>query len=71
MGLMAPTGTPDDVINELNNVIGPVKSPELIARFEKIGLTPLNLGPYEFAKRLESDKAMWGALIQQTGLRIP
>jgi tripartite-type tricarboxylate transporter receptor subunit TctC len=32
VGLMAPTGTPDDVINELNNVIGAaVKSPESAA----------------------------------------
>jgi tripartite-type tricarboxylate transporter receptor subunit TctC len=69
---MAPTGTPDAVINELNDAVSAaVKSPELLARFEKIGLTALNLGPDEFAKRLESDKAMWGALIQQTGLKIP
>jgi tripartite-type tricarboxylate transporter receptor subunit TctC len=71
VGLMAATGTPNEVITRLNEAItAGMQTPEVIARFDKIGLDPLNLGPVDFAKRLESDKAMWSALIQQTGLRI-
>ena len=70
-GLMAPAGTPEPIINKLNEAISAaVKSPDVLARFEKIGVDPLNLGPAEFAKRLKSDKEMWGALIEQTGLKM-
>jgi tripartite-type tricarboxylate transporter receptor subunit TctC len=71
VGLMAPSGTPNDVVVKLNDAItAAINAPEVIARFDKIGLDPLNLGPVGFAKRLESDRTMWSALIQQTGLRI-
>lgn len=68
---MAATGTPNEVITRLNDAItAEMQTPEVIARFYKIGLDPLNLGPVGFANRLEADKAMWSALIQQTGLRF-
>ncbi len=69
-GLMAPTGTPDAIVNKLNETISAaVKSPEVIDRFEKIGVDAVNAGPAEYAKRLRSDQTIWGALIEQTGLR--
>lgn len=70
-GIMAPMGTPPEAINKLNDVItAAVKSPEFIARLEKIGADPVNLGPTDFAKRLKSDSPMWAALIKQTGLKM-
>lgn len=70
-GIMAPMGTPLRVINTLNDAItAAVKSPEFTARLEKIGADPVNLGPADFAERLKSDSAVWGALIRQTGLKM-
>jgi tripartite-type tricarboxylate transporter receptor subunit TctC len=70
-GIMAPAGTPAPIIKKLNeSITEALKSPDVLARFEKIGVDPLNYGPDEFAKRLQSDKAMWAALISQTGLRM-
>jgi tripartite-type tricarboxylate transporter receptor subunit TctC len=69
-GLMAPAGTPEGIINKLNEAISEgVKSPEVVDRFEKIGADTVNSGPMEFAKRLRSDQAAWGTLIEQTGLK--
>ena len=69
-GLMAPAGTPDAIIRKLNEAISEaVKSPEVIDRFEKIGVDTVNAGPAEFAKRLQSDQSVWSALIEQTGLK--
>jgi tripartite-type tricarboxylate transporter receptor subunit TctC len=69
-GLMAPVGTPEGIINKLNEAISEgVKSPEVIDRFEKIGADTVNAGPLEFASRLRSDQAAWGMLIEQTGLK--
>ncbi len=69
-GLMAPAGTANAIISKLNQAIDQaVKTPEVIDRFEKIGADIVNAGPEEFAARLQSDQAVWGALIEQTGLR--
>ena len=68
-GIMAPMGTPEPIVNKLNTAISAaLKAPEIVARFEKIGVDPVNTGPAGFAKRLELDRATWGALIRQAGL---
>jgi tripartite-type tricarboxylate transporter receptor subunit TctC len=70
-GIMAPAGTPKAVIERLNAAIDElVKSPEVVARFEKIGVDRSNLGPNEFSARLQSDRAVWGKLIEQSGLKL-
>ena len=68
-GIMAPAGTPEAIITKLNDAISDaLKTPDIIERFEKIGANPVNAGPAEFAKRMKSDQAVWGALIRQAGL---
>jgi tripartite-type tricarboxylate transporter receptor subunit TctC len=68
-GIMAPAGTPQPVIDKLNETISAaLKSPEIVARFAQIGADPVNAGPADFAKRLESDRSTWGALVKQAGL---
>jgi tripartite-type tricarboxylate transporter receptor subunit TctC len=70
-GIMAPAGTPKAVIERLNAAIDElVKSPEVMARFEKTGVDRSNLGPNEFSARLQSDRAVWGKLIEQSGLKL-
>jgi tripartite-type tricarboxylate transporter receptor subunit TctC len=60
-GLMAPAGTPDAIVDKLNEAIGEgVKSPEVDI---------VNAGRAEFAKRLQTDQSVWGTLIEQTGLK--
>ncbi|OJY40747.1 MAG: hypothetical protein BGP08_12525 [Rhizobiales bacterium 64-17] len=69
-GIMAPAETPPTVIGKLNETISAaLKSPEVLTRFDRIGADPVNLGPEDFKKRIESDRKMWGDLIQQTNLR--
>lgn len=70
VGIMAPAGTPPAVIAKLNDAITTgMKTPEATAKLEKLGVDLVNLSPADFAKRLETDKKMWGDLIDQTGLR--
>jgi tripartite-type tricarboxylate transporter receptor subunit TctC len=70
VGIMAPAGTPPAIINKLNDAITVgMKSPDATTKLEKLGVDLVNLGPAEFARRLEADKKMWGELINQTGLR--
>jgi tripartite-type tricarboxylate transporter receptor subunit TctC len=68
-GFMVPVGTSESVINKLNDAISAaLKSPDVMARFDKVGAEIVNAGPAEFANHLKSDQAMWAILIQQTGL---
>jgi tripartite-type tricarboxylate transporter receptor subunit TctC len=70
-GIMAPAGTPNAVVEKLNDAASEaLRSPDVIARFEKIGAEVVNAGPASFAQRLEADRATWGALIRQTGLSM-
>lgn len=70
-GIMAPAGTPSAVIEKLNAAIDEVvKTPEVMARFDKTGVDRSNLGPNEFSARLQSDRAVWGKLIEQSGLKL-
>jgi tripartite-type tricarboxylate transporter receptor subunit TctC len=71
VGVMAPKGTPQPIIDKLNDaIVEVVKSPEVAASFDKLGIDTINAGPAGFSKRLQSDKTMWGDLIKQTGLKI-
>jgi len=71
-GLMAPAGTPASVIDKLNETISEiVKSPDVTARFEKIGVEPLNLGPAQFRDRLREDRHRWASVIEESGLKMP
>jgi tripartite-type tricarboxylate transporter receptor subunit TctC len=66
---MAPAGTPEAIINKLNDTISEaLKSPEVVARFDKIGADIVNEGPAAFGEHLKSDQAMWTALVMQAGL---
>ncbi|MGD9923418.1 MAG: Bug family tripartite tricarboxylate transporter substrate binding protein [Pseudorhodoplanes sp.] len=69
VGIMAPAGTPPAVIAKLNDAITiGMKTPDAKGKLEKLGVDLVNLGPTEFAKRLDLDKKMWSDLIDQTGL---
>ena len=69
-GIMAPAGTPKAIVDKLDAAISDaVKAPEVIARFEKTGVDSMNLGPDAFGARLQADRAVWGKLIEQSGLK--
>jgi tripartite-type tricarboxylate transporter receptor subunit TctC len=71
VGIMAPKGTPQAVVDKLNGAITALdKSSDILASFDKLSIDPINAGPTGFAERLQKDKAMWGELIAQTGLKI-
>jgi tripartite-type tricarboxylate transporter receptor subunit TctC len=70
-GLMAPAGTPQTVITKLNSAASEaVKSPEMMAQLQRLGVDPLNYGPKRFRERLASDKGQWSKVIEQAGLRL-
>ena len=67
--LVAPAGTPKDVIAYLNGHIRAiVESDDFKKRMLDLGGEPKASTPEELAARLKSDIDMWAAVVKQAGL---
>lgn len=70
-GVVAPAGTPADVVQRLNGAIAKVLAePALIARLADEGSTPMHGNPQETAAFVRAEQAKWGALVRQAGVRF-
>ena len=70
-GIVAPAGTPVDIINRLNgDLIKALKNPEFEARLRDMGLELYGTTPEQFAKLIRDDNAKWSKVIKATGARI-
>jgi len=63
-GILAPAGTPKEVIDKLHKAIVEANnSPEIRARVIRDAATPLTNTPEEFAKIIQEDSVKWGELV--------
>ncbi|MCC7486000.1 MAG: tripartite tricarboxylate transporter substrate binding protein [Burkholderiales bacterium] len=70
-GIVAPAGTPKDVIDRLNAaLVKSLKDPEFAARLRALGLELYGTTPAEFASFIRSENAKWAKVIRATGARI-
>ncbi|MDB5415442.1 MAG: Tripartite-type tricarboxylate transporter, receptor component TctC [Rubritepida sp.] len=68
-GLLAPRGTPDIVIDRMNEaVLYALRQPEVTARFTELGLTPVGSTPEEFAVRIRDDVERFGRIVRSAGI---
>ncbi|HEY1543005.1 MAG TPA: tripartite tricarboxylate transporter substrate binding protein [Xanthobacteraceae bacterium] len=71
LGIMAPKGTPQAVVDKLNAEIEKaVKQPELVAAWAKQGATPMTMSPTEFGAFLDKDIAKWAGVIKTANIHI-
>jgi tripartite-type tricarboxylate transporter receptor subunit TctC len=69
-GLLAPTGTPRDVIARLNQAVNAaLADPEVRARIAATGCDPTPLAQEAFAARVQSDIARWKKLATERNIR--
>jgi tripartite-type tricarboxylate transporter receptor subunit TctC len=67
-GIVAPAGTPGEVVNRLNGEIRrAMRTPALHARLEAEGAIPAVGSPAEFAAFIASEIARWGAVLKRAG----
>jgi tripartite-type tricarboxylate transporter receptor subunit TctC len=67
--LVAPAGTPRDVIAFLNgHVRAIIDDPDFRKRMNELGGEPVGSSPEELDARLKSDIDMWAAVVKKTGL---
>jgi tripartite-type tricarboxylate transporter receptor subunit TctC len=70
-GVLAPAGTPADIVNRLNQEINEsLKSPEVKASLAKLGFEPLSGTPQDFAAFLKAEFPKWAAMVKATGIRL-
>ena len=70
-GFFLPAGTPDAVLRKLSDEIGrAVRTPEIQARIEDLGLTPVGGTPEQFAQVIRNDGPLYAKLIKDLNIRL-
>lgn len=71
LGVMAPRGTPAEVINRLNEAIGKiVGAPEVKQQWSRQGATPMVMNPAAFTRYLNDDIAKWAQVIKTANIKL-
>jgi len=69
-GLMAPAGTPRDLIDKLARAAREaLATSEVVTAWGPQGIDPLSGGPEEFARHIESESKRWSEAAQAAGLK--
>jgi tripartite-type tricarboxylate transporter receptor subunit TctC len=70
-GMLAKTGTPDDVIARLNNAINKaLVKPRVRDAILKMAAEPAGGTPAEFGQFLRAQIAHWGKVVKESGIKI-
>ncbi|MGE5465738.1 MAG: tripartite tricarboxylate transporter substrate binding protein [Methanocella sp.] len=71
IGLLAPAGTPKDVVAKLNaETVRIVKLPEVRQRFEDLGIQPVADTPEHFALYIRKELEKYAKVARQSGARV-
>jgi tripartite-type tricarboxylate transporter receptor subunit TctC len=71
LGLMAPKGTPQAVVDKLNaGVRQIIARPDVKAAWAKQGAVPMSMSPAEFKTYLEGDIKKWAGVVKVSGAKI-
>ena len=70
-GVVAPAGTPAVAIARLNGAINDgLRSPEMRASLDKLGIEPKITTPAEFAKIIAEEIPKWAEIVRLTGVKV-
>jgi tripartite-type tricarboxylate transporter receptor subunit TctC len=71
LGIMAPKGTPQQVVDKLNTEINKVLvKPEVKKAWADQGVTPMVMKPAEFGAYLREDIAKWAKVVKISGAKV-
>ena len=70
MGILAPTGTPRDIVEKLSRAANEaVKSAEVLALLKTQGIDPLGGSPEEFARFIDDELKKWASVVNDAGIK--
>jgi tripartite-type tricarboxylate transporter receptor subunit TctC len=71
LGIMAPKGTPQPIVDLLNQKIGAIAAdPEMKRNWAKTGVEAMKMTPTEFTRFLDQDIARWRKLVEQAHITV-
>jgi tripartite-type tricarboxylate transporter receptor subunit TctC len=71
LGIMAPRGTPQAVVDKLNETISKiVGTPEVKQTWSKQGAVPMVMSPANFTKYLNEDVSKWASVIKTANIKL-
>jgi tripartite-type tricarboxylate transporter receptor subunit TctC len=70
-GLLAPTGTPTQIVAQLNAaIVEALASPEFQQTLARQGAEPVGGTPEDFAQEIRREMGVWKDVVQKTGIRV-
>ncbi len=70
-GLIAPKGTPPEVIKTLNAAMEKaLDKPEVKDAFDKLGAVPSKTTPEQFGQFIQSEVKTWATVVKASGARV-
>jgi len=70
LGLLAPAGTPADIVDRLNGaIVKIVNTPDFRERLSSQGMDPVSSTPAEFAAYIKAEIAKFARLVQAAGIQ--
>ena len=70
-GLVAPAGTPKDVVDKLNAAFtAALKAPETQQRFEQLMAEPVASTPEEFGAFMARERARYEPVVKRSGAKV-
>jgi tripartite-type tricarboxylate transporter receptor subunit TctC len=67
-GILAPAGTPKDIIARLNTAIVTAgRTPRVIEQLTAVGMESVNDSPEQFTAFIRSEIAKWGKVVKASG----
>ena len=71
LGIMAPAGTPKEIVDKLNAEINKVIArPDVKEAWAKQGAVPMVMTPAEFDKYLRADIEKWANVVKVSGAKV-
>ena len=71
LGIMAPAGTPKEIVERLNSEIARiVAKPSIKEAWARQGAVPMTMSPAEFGAFMKSDIDKWAGVIQRAGIKM-
>ncbi|HYH41456.1 MAG TPA: tripartite tricarboxylate transporter substrate-binding protein, partial [Burkholderiales bacterium] len=69
-GLMAPAGTPREIVVKLHaEIVKALKVPELSQRIGDLGAYVIGNTPEEFSQRIVRERGVWAKVVKQAGIK--
>ncbi|MGY8710774.1 tripartite tricarboxylate transporter substrate binding protein [Bradyrhizobium sp. 18BD] len=69
-GLVAPSGTPADIVARLNEAfVKALKDPSVAEKIRTFGAEPAPTSPEQFGNFIQSESTKWGKLINEAGIK--